>query len=140
MKEKILRYSLISFVLLYIWMLYLFFDYYTEKEQIMHSLGLFLNFVYTAIAAVVLGGILLVIRLAFHFQKNANPLKTNFFYILCGIFNLNIFIIWFICMLFNMLELGSGRLEICAFCSLFIALIIASDLYKTVFKAEIAEL
>lgn len=69
MKEKILIYTVISFVLLNVWTLYLFFDYYTEKDQIMHSLGLFLNFVYTALAAVILGGFLFGIRLIFTLEK-----------------------------------------------------------------------
>ena len=134
MKEKILTYALLSFVILNIWTLYLFFDYYTEKDGIIKGLGLFLNFVYTAVAAVILGGLLLGIRLIFHYRKKANPLRTNFFYILCGIFNLNIFIIWLICISLKILEIGSGRLEVCAFCSLLISVIILSDIYKSGFR------
>lgn len=134
MKEKILTYAILSFVLLNIWSLYLFFDYFTEKDQILHGLGLFLNFVYTAVAAVVLGGLLLLIRLVFHFRKKENPLQSNFFYILCGIFNLNIFIIWLISLSLHILEIGSGRLEVCAFFSLLLSVIILSDLYKSYIK------
>jgi hypothetical protein len=139
MKEKILTYAVISFVLVNIWTLYLFFDYFTEKDQIMHSLGLFLNFIYSAVAAVVLGGLLLLIRLAVHFKKKANPLQANFFYVFCGIFNLNIFIIWLISMSLQLLELGSGRLEVCAFASLLIAILILSDIYKYNFKGNTKE-
>ncbi len=135
MKEKILIYALISFVVLNCWTLYLFFDYFTEKDQIMHSLGLFLNFVYTAVAAVVFGCLLLGIRLIFHAQNKANPLQVNFFYILCGIFNLNVFVIWLISLSLNILKIGSGRLEVCAFCSLLIAVLILSDIYKSGFSA-----
>lgn len=131
MKEKILTYALLSFALLNIWSLYLFFDYFTEKDQIMHSLGLFLNFVYTAVAAVLLGGLLLVIRLIFHFMKKENPFQANFFYILSGIFNANIFIIWLISLYLNILELGSGRLQVCAFLSLLLSIVILSDVYKS---------
>lgn len=134
MKEKILTYAVISFVLLNIWTLYLFFDYFTEKDEIIHSLGLFLNFVYTAVGAVVLGGLLLLIRLIFHFRKKANPLQANFFYILCGIFNLNIFIIWLISLSLKILELGSGRLQVCAFLSLLLSVVIISDVYKSFVK------
>ncbi|QBZ98539.1 hypothetical protein [Flavobacterium sangjuense] len=131
MKEKILTYAVISFVLLNIWSLYLFFDYFTEKDEIIHSLGLFLNFVYTAVAAVVLGGLLLLIRLIFHFRKKANPVEANFFYILSGIFNANIFIIWLISLSLHILEIGTGRLQVCAFFSLLLAIIILSDTYKS---------
>ena len=134
MKEKILTYAVISFVLLNIWTLYLFFDYFTEKDQILHSLGLFLNFVYTAVVAVVLGGLLLLIRLIFHFSKKANPLEANFFYILSGIFNANIFIIWLISLSLKILELGSGRLQVCAFFSLLLSVVIISDAYKSFVK------
>ena len=131
MKEKILIYTVISFVLLNVWTLYLFFDYYTEKDGIIKGLGLFLNFVYTAVAAVILGGLLLAIRLIFHYMKKANPLRTNFFYILCALFNLNIFIIWAVSLSLNILELGSGRLQICAIASLLLSIVILLDIYKS---------
>ena len=134
MKEKILTYAVISFVLVNIWTLYLFFDYFTEKDQIMHGLGLFLNFIYSAVAAVVLGGLLLLVRLAVHFKRKENPLQANLLYVFCGIFNLNIFIIWSICISVKILEFGSGRLEVCAFCSLLLSIIILTDIYKSGFR------
>ena len=136
MKEKILINAIISFVVLNIWTLYLFFDYFMEKDQIMHSLGLFLNFVYTVMAAVAIGGILLLIRLVSHFQKKSNPLKSNFLYILCGMFNFNIFIIWLTSMVLKILEVGSGRLEVFAFGSLLISVLILGDIYKSGFRGE----
>lgn len=131
MKEKILTYVIFSFVLLNFWSLYLFFDYFTEKDQIIHSLGLFLNFVYTAVAALILGSLLLLIRLVFHFMKKENPFQINFFYILAGIFNANIFIIWLISLSLHILEIGNGRLEVCAFFSLLLSVVILSDVYKS---------
>lgn len=135
MKEKNLTYAVISFVLLYVWTLYLFFDYFTEKDEIMHSLGLFLNFVYTAVVAVVLGGLLLLVRLIYHYQKKANPLQAHFLYVLSGIFNLNIFIIWLLSVKLNILELGSGRLQICAIASLLLSIVILVDIYKSGIKS-----
>ena len=134
MREKILLYALISLVLINVWSLYLFFDYFTEKDAILHSLGLFLNFVYTLVTVVVLGGLLLGIRLFFHWQKKANPLQANFLYIFSGIFNLNIFLIWLTSMSLDILELGSGRLEIGAFCALLVAVLILADVYQSSFK------
>lgn len=136
MKEKILTNIVISFVLLNLWTLYLFFDYYIQKDGIMHSLGLFLNFIYTVIAAVALGGILLLIRLVFHFQKKTNPLQANLLYVLCAMFNFNIFVIWLTSMKLNILETGNGRLEVFAFCSLLLSVIIFTDIYKTWNKAN----
>lgn len=136
MREKILTYAVISFILLNIWTLYLFFDYYTEKDQIMHGLGLFLNFIYTVMAAVALGGILLLIRLVFHFQKKPNPLQVNFLYILCGMFNFNIFIIWLTSISLKIFEEGNGRLEVFACCSLVISVAIFIDIYRSGFRAR----
>jgi hypothetical protein len=135
MREKILTNVVVSFVVLNIWTLYLFFDYYIEKDQIMHGLGLFLNFIYTVMAAVAIGGALLTIRLIFHFQKKANPLKANFLYILCGMFNFNIFIVWLTSMILKILEVGSGRLEVFAFASLLLSVLIFIDVYKSGFSS-----
>lgn len=135
MKEKILTNAVISFVVLNLWTLYLFFDYFIEKDGIMHSLGLFLNFIYTVMAAVAIGGILLLTRLVFHLQRKANPLKASFWYILCGMFNFNIFIIWAASMVLDILEVGSGRLEVFAFGSLLISILIFTDIYKSGFRA-----
>lgn len=140
MKQKIVNYAVLSLIIINVWTLYLFFDYFIEKDQIMHSLGLFLNFVYSAVAAVVFGGLLLLIRLVVHFTKKRNPFQANFFYVLCGIFNLNIFIIWLISLSLQLIELGSGRLEVCAFMSLLIAILILSDIYKYHFRGHDKEL
>ncbi|MFN3755155.1 hypothetical protein [Flavobacterium sp.] len=137
MKQKILTYAVISFAIINVWTLYMFFDYFIEKDQIMHSLGLFLNFVYTAVAAVVHGSILVLIRLGFYSQKKANPLQANFLYVLSGLFNLNIFIIWAVSLSLNILELGSGRLQITAIASLLLGIVILLDIYKSNFKSTI---
>lgn len=136
MKEKILTNAVVSFVILNIWSLYLFFDYYIEKDGIMHGLGLFLNFIYTVITAVAVGGILLCIRLVLHYQKKPNPLKANLLYMLCGMFNFNIFIVWVTSMVLHILEEGSGRLEVFAIGSLLISLIIFIDIYVSGYRAD----
>jgi len=135
MREKILTNVVVSFIMLNIWTLYLFFDFFMEKDGIMHSLGLFLNFIYTVIGAVTIGGILLLTRLVFHFQKKPNPLRGSFWYILCGMFNFNIFIIWSASMVLKILEVGSGRLEVFAVVSLLISILIFGDVYKSGFRA-----
>ncbi len=136
MKEKILTNAVISFVVLNMWTLYLFFDYFTEKDQIMHSLGLFLNFIYTVIAAVSVGGILLSIRLVHHFQQKPNVMPANFLYMLCAMFNFNIFVVWANSMLLGILEEGNGRLMILAIASLLISLSIFIDIYRSGFRAQ----
>jgi hypothetical protein len=134
MKIKVLSYSVISFILINIWTLYLFFDYFTEKEQMFHGLCLFFNFVYSIVFAVGLGCVLLILRLIMFLKNKSNPLKSNFIYILCGIFNLNIFIIWLICLVLKILEISNGMLESYAIGSLLISSFIISDIYKSCFK------
>lgn len=134
MKVKVLSYSIISLVLLNIWTLYLFFDYFTEKEQMFHGLGLLFNFLNSMIFAIGLGCFLLIIRLVLFLKNKSNPLKSNFIYILCGIFNLNIFIIWLICITLKILEISNGMLACFAIGSFLISSFIISDLYKSCFK------
>lgn len=134
MKVKVLTYSIISFVILNIWTMYLFFDFFTEQEQMFHGLGLLFNFLHSMIYAVGLGCFLLILRLVVFLKNKSNPLKSNFIYILCGIFNLNIFIIWLICIILKILEIGNGMLASFAFGSLLISSFIISDIYKSCFK------
>ncbi len=136
MKEKVLAYSVISLVLLYGWTLYLFFDYFTEKGIWFHGLGLFFNYVYSAMCAVGLGSLLLIIRLFFYLRGKINPLKSNFFYILCGIFNLNIFIIWLICIILRILEVRADILLSSVISSLLISTFIIQDIYRSNFKVK----
>lgn len=137
MKEKILLNSVISFILLNIWTLYLFFNYYIEKEMLFPILGLFFNFGFSMMVAVGFGCILLIIRFILFLKKKDNSLKTNFFYILCGIFNFNFFIIWLICMTLKIIEIGNGMLAGFAIGSLLISTFIIFDIYKSSFLDQI---
>lgn len=136
MKAKVLSYAVISLILLNIWTLYMFFDYFNEKETMFHSLGLFFNFVNSLVYALGLGGILLIIRLVFYLKNKTNPLKSNFFYILCAIFNLNFFVIWLICVILKILEINKEALAILAIGSFIISSFIISDVYKSCFRLK----
>lgn len=137
MREKIFKYSTLSFILINFWTLYLFFDYFTEKRGIFEALGLFFQFVGSIMYAVGFSCVLLIIRLIFHLRNKTNPLKTNFFYILCGIFNLNNFIIWSICIILKILEIGNEFLTIFMISSLLISCFIIVDIYKSSFNQKI---
>ncbi len=136
MKEKIFKYSTLSLVLINFWTLYLFFDYFTEKRGIFEALGLFFQFAGSVVYAVAFSCVLLIIRLVFHLRKKTNPLKTNFFYILCGIFNLNNFIIWSICFVLKILEIGNCYLAIFIVSSFLISCFILVDIYQSNFRSK----
>lgn len=136
MREKIFKYSTLSFILINFWTLYLFFDYFTEKHGMFDGLGLFFQFAYSVVYAVGFSCVLLFIRLIFHLRKKSNPLKTNFFYILCGIFNLNIFIVWSICMALKILEISNGFLAIFVIGSFLISSFIIIDIYKSSYRIK----
>ena len=133
MREKIYKYSTLSLILINFWTLYLFFDYFTERNG-WGELVLLAEFVYSAIFAIGFGCFLLIIRLFFHLKNKTNPLKTNFFYILCGIFNLNNFIIWSICIALKILEFNKADIAIYLISPLLISYFIIIDVYKSNFR------
>lgn len=135
MTEKIFKYSTISFILINIWTLYLFFGYLSEEKGIFNGFGLLIDFVYSQIFNVVFGSLLLLIRAFFYFRKiNSNPLKINFFYILSGIFSINIFIIWLCSIILQFIELANELTTILGVSSLLIGSFIILDIYKLNFK------
>ena len=136
MKEQIYKFSTITFVIINIWTLYMFFDYFTEKSTMLHGLGLYFNFIYSLIYACRLGSVLMIVRLFLYLRKKTNPLKSNFFYIFCGIFNLNLFFIWLICISLNILDIDTGLIIFLAIGSLLISSFIIFDIYKSSFKIQ----
>ena len=135
MRERIFKYSTISFILINIWTLYLFFSYLSEEQGIFNGFGLLIDFVYSQIFIVAFSSFLLLIRLFFYLRKNkTNPLKVNFFYILSGIFSLNIFTIWLCSIILKFIELGNELTTFLGIGSLLIGSFIILDIYKLNFK------
>lgn len=97
MKEKIYKYSVITFVIINFITLYLFYDYFTEKSMMFHGLGLFFNYIRLIMLSLGFGIVLLFLRFYFHIRKKKNYLKSNFFYVFSAIFSFNLFINWVIC-------------------------------------------
>jgi hypothetical protein len=105
MKEKIYKYSVISFVISNLITLYLFYDYFAEKPMMFHGLGLLLNFIRLIIFSFGFGVILLSFRLFSHIKKKKNYFKTNFFYVFSAIFSFNIFVNYLICIFLELFVL-----------------------------------
>lgn len=87
MKEKIYKYSVITFLIINLITLYLFYDYLIEKPTMFYGIWLLINFLHLIVLSLGLGIILLLLRLFFHLSKKKNYLKTNFFYVFSGIFS-----------------------------------------------------
>ena len=136
MKEKVFKYSALALVLINFWTLYLFFDYFMERGDMFSGFGLLFNYFYSGLFGMGFGCLLLIFRLFLYLKKKANLLKTNFFYIFCGIFNLNVFIIWLICLALGLLNCDEWIFMIIMMCSFLISCGIAVDIYKSVFTEK----
>lgn len=135
MKEKIYKYSVITFVIINITTLYLFYDYFTEKPMMFHGLGLFFNFIRLIIFSLGFGTILLFVRLILHIKKKKNYLKTNFFYVFSAIFSFNIFVNWLICIFLKLFPLKTELALIVL--GLFVtSVFMLFDIYKNNFKTN----
>ncbi len=130
MREKLFKYSIISLVIINFWTLYGFFDYFLDKSDSFRGFGLLIFYVWSIYISIGLGFIILIIRLIYHLKFKRNILNTNLLYIFCGIFNLNLFIIWIItvCLKISILD---TIFSCYALCSLVISAIIFYDIYKT---------
>ena len=71
-KEKIYKYSMITFVIINFVTLYFLYDYLTEKTGMFQGLGLFFDFVRLIIFSVGLGIFLLICRFYFYIRKKTN--------------------------------------------------------------------
>ncbi|AWA30978.1 hypothetical protein HYN48_13310 [Flavobacterium magnum] len=137
MKERLYKNIALALVAINIWTLYSFFDYYNATKYSMSSLTLFFNFIDSVFAALAIGIIAVILRLTIFRTKRKKLLKNNFFYVLCGLFNLNLFIIWIVSLLMKLLPL---KLESTYFMlgSLIITIFILFDLFLN--KNEIRQM
>lgn len=88
------KFTTLSFILINIWTLYGFFDYFSDKDL----LGLFLFYVYSIFSCLILGVSLILLRILYFKKERINKVRNNFFYIFTGIFNAYIFIVWLVCL------------------------------------------
>lgn len=132
MKEKIYKYSVITFLMINLIILYLFYDYLIEKPMILYGIGLLVNFLRLMFLSLGLGIILLLLRLFFHLSKNKNYLKTNFFYVFSGIFSFYILINLLICIYMELLPFNTENVLI-ALVLMIISVFMLYDIYKNNF-------
>ena len=136
MKEKIYKYSLITFVIINIITLYLFYDYFTEKQSIFHGIGIFFNFIRLIIFSLGLSLILLLVRFYFFIKEKKNYLKTNFFYVFSAIFSFNVFLNWVICICLDLFPLKT-ELTLIVLGLFSVSIFMLYDIYKYNFSEKI---
>ncbi|TPG36340.1 hypothetical protein [Flavobacterium pectinovorum] len=133
MTKQHFKHVTLSFILIYIWILYNFFAYYNGS---MSSLTLFFNFLAFVALATGVGILLLLLRITFFRKSKQFQLKNNFFYTFVGLFNLNLSIIWIISITMKMINLDFEGLSY-VLGNVIIAIFILVDLYYFKEKPEI---
>ena len=128
MNKNDFKYTSISLLLINIWTLFGFFYYYTDTGML-SNLVLLVFYIYSFFFAIGTGIILLLSRVLYFKKDKKNKLINNFFYVFAGIFNLNLFIIWLIAIILEILKIGDQTI-FCAISSLLISIFIFIDFYK----------
>lgn len=108
MKEQLYKNIALSFVVINIWTLYNFFDYYndlTHDQWGLSGMTLFFNFMGSVYIGIAVGILAILLRITvFRNQKQAK-LKNNFLYVSTGFLNLNFLTIWIISIVMGFLPL-----------------------------------
>jgi hypothetical protein len=128
MTKNDFKYAAISLLLINIWTLYGFFDYYTDTGML-SGLGLLTFFGYSLFIACVAGFILLLSRFFFFKKENKSIIINNFFYMFSEIFSLSLFLIWLTAIILKVLSIDDGTLFY-ALPNLIISIVIFIDIYK----------
>ena len=128
MTKNDFKFAAISLLLINIWTLYGFFDYYTDTGML-SGLGLLVFFGYSVFIACVAGFILLLSRFLYFKKAKKNKIINHFFYVFAGLFNLNLFIIWTTSIILKVLNLYDNTIFY-AISSLLISIVIFIDIYR----------
>ncbi|MBA4275836.1 MAG: hypothetical protein C0430_03615 [Flavobacterium sp.] len=122
------KYASISLLLINIWTSYVFFGYYTNAEML-RGFGLLSFFIFSVYFAIGMGIILFISRFLYFKKDKKNKLINNFFYVFTGIFNINLFIIWIVTSILQMLSLDYDTIFF-PILNLLISTLIFIDIYK----------
>ena len=122
-------FTTLSLVLIYVWTLYSFFDYFNSAQKYSSgSLTLFFNFMGSAIIAAGIGMLLVLTRIILYKSRHRFRVKNNFLYIFAGLSNLNISIIWTISLIMEFLKFELEGLQF-MLGNFFVAIFILIDIY-----------
>jgi hypothetical protein len=133
MKESFYKNLSLSFFLIIIWTIYLFFDYFIEPKGLFYGFGLLTNFLYSCFFALALGT-LMIILWGFILKYKVRINKINFFLLFSGVFNLLIFILFIISITLKILNYDINAL--CLFGGNLILSLIIGLIIKKEFKIK----
>jgi membrane protease YdiL (CAAX protease family) len=85
----------LTFLIIIIWTVYVFFDYFSEIDGFI-KLTLFFDYYSAVVFSSGLAAINVILRFTRFRKKNTDAFKDNFFYVFSAIANLFLSIVWFI--------------------------------------------
>lgn len=88
----------LTFLFIILWMVYVFFDYFTETEGFI-KLTLFFDYYTAVIINCILAVIAIILRFTRFRKKDTEIFKDNFFYIFPAFASLFLIVVWFIYLL-----------------------------------------
>ena len=139
MKTKLYKNIALSFIVINIWTLYNFFDYY---NSLMHDqwglsgMTLFFNYFESVFVAICVGALAVILRLTYFRKQKQTVLKNNLLFVLTGLFNFNLLIIWCISIIMDFLPLKFEGIYF-FIGILFITIFVLCDLFVKRKKVEI---
>lgn len=128
MTKNDFKYATISLLLINIWTLYGFFDYYTDTGML-SGLGLLVFFVYSLLFGIGIGIILVLSRILYFKKEKKNKIINNLFYMFSGIFSLNLFLIWSTAIILKVVSIDDDT-TFYALLNLIISTAIFIDIYR----------
>ena len=129
MKEQIFKNATITFIIINVWTLFLFFNYLLEEPGLFRGFGTLGLYLYSMFFGILIGIVILILRVSIFRKDRSGKLKSNFFYLFSGVFNLYLFLIWAILVLLKILAVDQGEVLEIITCNCILSLFILSDMF-----------
>jgi hypothetical protein len=129
MKEHLYKNATITFIIINVWTLILFFNYLLETPGFLYGFGTLCLYLYSMFFGILIAVITLLLRVFVFKKHKAQKLKSNFFYLFAGVFNLNIFLTWLVTVLLKILEVDQGEILEIVVCNCLLSLTILIDIF-----------
>ncbi|PZR24107.1 MAG: hypothetical protein DI539_01450 [Flavobacterium psychrophilum] len=111
------------------WILFAFFDYLMNDKDVFRGLGLLTLFIYSSMWVSGIGLLLVIVRLSWFRKSYKDFLSKKFIYVLTGVFNAYLVVIWIISFGLNQMNLSYFSFGL-FLVSLISAVIILKDFYN----------
>lgn len=130
MKKHLFKNATITFIVINIWTSFLFFNYLLEEPGLFRGFRTLAFYLYSMFFGILIGIVVLILRVLIFRKVKSEKLKSNFFYLFSGVFNLNLFITWVIAVLLRIIEVNQGEIFEVVICNCILSLLILTDLFK----------